>query len=120
MVVGLGSDSVNQVFSPSSTLGDSDVFKSATDALGSDFSPVALIDFVPLFQLVDSFPQAAQDPSYLQAKPYLDHLDYLILGGRSEGGRGSVRTVLGLRDAPSQGDTVSTASPPAAIGASSP
>ena len=69
----------NQVFSPSSTLGDSDVFKSATDALGSDFSPVALIDFVPLFQLVDSFPQAAQDPSYLQAKPYLDHLDYLIL-----------------------------------------
>jgi Protein of unknown function (DUF3352) len=120
VVVGLGSDSVNQVFSPSSTLGDSDVFKSATDALGSDFSPVALIDFVPLFQLVDSFPQAAQDPSYLQAKPYLDHLDYLILGGHTEGGRGSIRMVLGLRDAPSQGGTVSTASAPAAIGASSP
>jgi hypothetical protein len=120
VVVGLGSDSVNQVFSPSSTLGDSDVFTSATDALGSDFSPVALIDFVPLFQLVDSFPQAAQDPSYLQAKAYLDHLDYLILGGRSESGRGSVRMVLGLRDAPSQSGTVSTASPPAAIGAPSP
>ncbi len=120
VVVGLGSDSVSQVFSPSSTLGDSDVFKGATDALGSDFSPVALIDFVPLFQLVDSFPQAAQDPSYAQAKPYLDHLDYLILGGRSEGGRGSIRMVLGLRDAPSQGATVSTASAPAAIGAPSP
>ena len=96
------------------------MFKSATDALGSDFSPVALIDFVPLFQLVDSFPQAAQDPSYLQAKPYLDHLDYLILGGNAPGAADRSGMVLGLRDAPSQGGTVSTASAPAAIGASSP
>ena len=77
VVVGLGSDSVDQVFSPGSTLADSDVFKAATDALGEDFSPVTFIDFVPLFQLVESFPQIAQDPDYRRAKPYLDHLDYL-------------------------------------------
>jgi hypothetical protein len=120
VVVGLGSDSVSQVFSPSSTLGDSDVFKSATGGLGSDFSPVALVDFVPLVQLVDSFPQATQDPSYQQAKPYLDHLDYLIFGGRSEDDRGSIRMVLGLRDSPAQGGTSSADSAAAAVTPGSP
>ncbi|MGH2926277.1 MAG: DUF3352 domain-containing protein, partial [Solirubrobacterales bacterium] len=119
VVVGLGSDSVNQVFSPSSTLGGSDVFKTATGALGSDFSPVMFLDFVPLFQLVDSFPQATSDPSYQQAKPYLEHLDYLIFGGRSQGSRGSVRVTLGLQDASSQSGTVSTSTPTAAVGSAS-
>ena len=101
VVVGLGSDSVDQVFSPSSTLSGSDAFKAATGALGGDYSPVSFIDFVPLFALVDSFPQTAGDPSYQAAKPYLDHLDYLILGAKPEGNRASVRAVLGLRQAAS-------------------
>ncbi len=101
VVVGLGSDSVDQVFSPDSTLDDSDAFKAATDALGGDFPPVTFVDFVPLLQLVESFPQVTDDPGYQSAKPYLDHLDFLGLGGRSDGGRNSIRVVLGLRDAPS-------------------
>ena len=51
VVAGLA-DSVEDVLSPSSTLGDSDAFNSATDALGDDFGPVAFVDFVPLLQLV--------------------------------------------------------------------
>ncbi len=108
VVVGLGSDSVDQVFSPDSTLNDSDSFESATDALEGDFSPVTFVDFLPLFQLVESFPQVAEDPDYQRAKPYLDHLDYLVIGGRSDGGRDSIRVVLGLRDAPNTGGSQAT------------
>lgn len=102
VVAGLA-DSVNDVFSPSSTLDDSDAFNSAAEALGEDFAPVTFIDFVPLFQLVDSFPQVQSDPDYRSAKPYLDHLDYLVLGGRRDQDRAEVRMVLGLRDAPPGG-----------------
>jgi hypothetical protein len=115
VVIGLGSDSVDQVFSPSSTLGDSDSFKAAESSLGDDFPPVAFIDFVPLFELVDSFQQASEDPDYQQAKPYLDHLASLAVGGRSQGDRASVRIVLGLRDAPSGSDAGQGASSAAAL-----
>jgi hypothetical protein len=95
-------DSVSQVFSPTSTLGDSDAFGSATDALGEDFAPVAFLDFVPLLQLAEGFSQVRDDPDYRSAKPYLDHLDYLALGGRRDQDRAEVRVVLGLRDAPAE------------------
>jgi hypothetical protein len=110
VVVGLGSDSVDQVLSPDSELDGSDAFEAATDAL-EGFSPVTFVDFVPLFQLVESFPQVTEDPDYQSAKPYLDHLGFLVMGGRSEGDRNSVRVVLGLRDAPSDsGESQATAS----------
>jgi hypothetical protein len=95
-------DSVSDVLSPSSTLGDSDAFHSAADALGEDFAPVAFLDFVPLLQLAESFSQIRDDPDYRSAKPYLDHLDYLVLGGRRDQDRSEVRMVLGLRDAPAE------------------
>jgi Protein of unknown function (DUF3352) len=101
VVAGLA-DSVNDVFSPSATLGDTDAFNSAVDALGEDFAPITFIDFVPLFQLVDSFLQTQGDPDYRSAKPHLDHLDYFVLGGRRDGDRTEVRMVLGLRDAPAE------------------
>jgi hypothetical protein len=112
VVVGLA-DSIADVFSPSSRLADSDAFKAATGALGGDFSPVSFIDFGPLFQLVDGFPQAADDPGYQRAKPYLDHLDYLIFGARSEGNRAAVRISLGLKDASSGAGSGGSASPAA-------
>jgi hypothetical protein len=116
VVAGL-SDSVDQVFSPSSSLADSDAFKSATDALGGDFSPVAFLDFGPMVQLVDGFPQAASSAGWQQAKPYLDHLDYVIFGGQSQGDRQTVRMVLGLQASSSsgsvQGGSPAAVSPPA-------
>ena len=103
VVAGLA-DSVEDVLSPSSTLGDSDAFNSATDALGDDFAPAAFVDFVPLLQLVESFPQAQSDPDYRSAKRYLDHLDYFVLGGRRDQDRAELKMVLGLRDAPAEAD----------------
>jgi Protein of unknown function (DUF3352) len=102
VVAGLA-DSVEDVLSPSSTLGDSDAFNSAADALGEDFAPAAFVDFVPLLQLVNSFPQANDDPDYRSAKRYLDHLDYFVLGGRRED-RAELKMVLGLRDAPASAE----------------
>jgi hypothetical protein len=101
VVAGLA-DSVEDVLSPSSTLEDSDAFNSAADALGEDFGPVAFVDFVPLLELVEGFPQAGDDPDYRNAKPYLDHLDYFVLGVRRDDDRAELRMVLGLRDAPAE------------------
>jgi len=98
VVAGLGSESVDDVFSPGSTLDDADSFDAVAGALGGDFAPVAFIDFEPLFQLVEGLPQAADDPDYQRAKPYLDHLDYLAAGARAAEGRSAVRVVLGLRE----------------------
>jgi hypothetical protein len=108
-------DSVEEVFSPSSTLGDSDAFSSATEALGEDFSPVTFVDFEPLFQLVDSFPQVQSDPGYRSAKPYLDHLDYFVLGGRRDQGRAELGMVLGLRDSPTEATDGTGAASPAVV-----
>jgi len=112
VVVGLA-DSIADVFSPTSRLADSDAFKAATSALGEGFSPVTFIDFGPLFQLVDGFPQSASSPGYQRAKPYLDHLDYLIFGARSEGNRAAGRIALGLQDASSGAGSGGSASPAA-------
>ncbi|HXE98864.1 MAG TPA: DUF3352 domain-containing protein [Solirubrobacterales bacterium] len=101
VVAGLAA-SVEDVLSPSSTLDDSDAFNSGADALGDDFAPQTFIDFVPLLELIESFPQARDDPDYRSAKPYLDHLDYFVLGTRSDGDRAELRMVLGLRDAPAE------------------
>ena len=99
VVAGLA-DSVEEVLSPGSTLGDLDAFGSAADALGEGFAPAAFVDFVPLLQLVESFSQVQSNPDYQSAKPYLDHLDYFVLGGRRDEGRAELKMVLGLRDAP--------------------
>jgi hypothetical protein len=61
-------------------------------------------------------PQASSSPGWLQAKPYLDHLDYVIFGGQSQGDRQTVRMVLGLQDSSSsgsvQGGSPAALSPP--------
>jgi uncharacterized protein DUF3352 len=101
VVAGLAA-SVEDVLSPSSTLEDSDAFDSAADALGEDFAPLTFVDFVPMLELIESFPQAADDPDYQSAKPYLDNLEYFVLGTRSDGDRAELRMVLGLRDAPAE------------------
>jgi hypothetical protein len=107
VVAGVGSDSVDEALSPTSSLSDSDAFGSARDALGSDFVPVTYLGFVPLFSLVNTIPQASADPGYEQAKPYLDHLDYVIIGAQRDGDRSLGKLVLGLRESSAQGSATS-------------
>jgi hypothetical protein len=107
--------SVDDVFDPGDTLADSDAFNDATDALEEDFSPVGFIDFQPLFQLVNGFPQVQSDLDYQNAKPYLDHLDFFALGGREDQGRAELRMVLGLRDSDAEVTDGSSVSSPAVV-----
>jgi Protein of unknown function (DUF3352) len=97
VAAGLGEESVDNLFEPGDTLGDSDNFGAAADALGSDYAASAFVDFEPILELVDSTGEAEGDPDYEQARPYLDHLDYLVAGQRREGDENFARLVLGLR-----------------------
>jgi hypothetical protein len=115
VVVGLGSASVDDVFSTDSRLGDTDAFNAAVGSLPDGFAPTLFFSFPPLFDLVNSLPDAASDPDYLKAKPYLDALDYLVVGLSSEDGRQAARFVLGLRDS-SAGSSGGTTAAAAVIG----
>jgi hypothetical protein len=84
------------VLEPTDTIGESDPFGTAVDALGSEYAANVFLDFEPVLELFESTGEG-DDPEYQAAKPYLDHLDYLIAGQRRDGDRNVMRAVLGLR-----------------------
>jgi hypothetical protein len=95
IVIGYGADSAERSLSPAHTLGDSPVFSSAegqVSDLGTDF----FLDFPSVFQLAEAT-GAKSDPGYLQAKPYLDALTYLISGSGTKDDQTEVKAVLGLK-----------------------
>jgi uncharacterized protein DUF3352 len=95
LVIGYGANSAERSLSPAQTLGDSPTFSSAegqVSDLGTDF----FLDFPSVFQLAESS-GAKSDPGYLQAKPYIDSLSYLISGSGSKDDQTEVKAVLGLK-----------------------
>ena len=104
-VLAAGGATVDDVLSPSETLGDSDRFGEAGDDLGDDVTPSFFLDFRPILSLAESTGQASQDPDYLAAKPYLDALDYFIAGSAVDGDSSTGSIVLGLREP--EGETTS-------------
>jgi hypothetical protein len=96
VVAGLGEKSIDAVLEPDDSLGDSDAFGSAADALGDDYAASFFLDFEPMLELIESV-GADDDPDFQSAKPYLDHLDYVVAGQRRDGDRNVMRLVLGLR-----------------------
>jgi hypothetical protein len=81
---------------PEHPLADDPTFKDAEDALGSDFSPLAVVSLSPLFVVAEKG-GSGSDPDYLAAKPYLQKLDYLIAGTSGDGDRSTVRFVVGVK-----------------------
>jgi hypothetical protein len=81
---------------PDRSLGDDPAFKAGEDALGSDFSPLAFVSLSPFF-VVAQEGGSANDPQYLAAKPYLENLDYLLVGTSSDSGRTTARFVVGAK-----------------------
>jgi hypothetical protein len=96
VIAGLGEKSIDAVLEPDETLGDSEAFGAAADALGDDFAGSFFLDFEPMLELIDSV-GADDDPDFQSARPYLDHLDYVVTGQRREDDRNVMRLVLGLR-----------------------
>jgi hypothetical protein len=96
LVIAYGDEATDDAFAPTETLGDSDTFTTAADALG-DYGVSLFLDTGPALDLAESS-GAATDPEYAQAQPYLEHLDYLITGASVDEDRSRVRGVLGLTE----------------------
>jgi hypothetical protein len=81
---------------PDRTLADDPSFQAGEDALGSGFSPLAFVALDPFFVVAEKGGQAT-DPQYLAAKPYLEKLDYLLVGTSDDNGRTTARFVVGAK-----------------------
>lgn len=94
VVIAYGSEAAKAAFSPSSKLGDSELYGAATDALG-DVDPALLLSMPAVVKLVEASGSAG--PEFQQAKPYLDPYDVVAYGveGGDDGGR--FRLVAGLK-----------------------
>ncbi len=94
-VIGYGAGSAQEGLQPGQPLSGSPSFTAARDqvsALGADL----FLSFPPIFKLAEST-GAKADPDYVEAKPYIDALDYLISGSGEDDGNAEVKAVLGLK-----------------------
>jgi hypothetical protein len=94
LVIGYGANSVAQSLAPGQTLADSPTFSSARGQV-ADLGTDLFLDFPAVFRLAES-EGAKSDPGYLEAKPYIDALSYLVSGSGSRGDQAEVKAVLGL------------------------
>ncbi len=81
---------------PEHKLADDPSFVAGQGALGADFEPLAFVSLSPFFVVAEKGGQAT-DPQYLAAKPYLQKLDYLMVGSRTDAGRTTLRFAVGVR-----------------------
>jgi Protein of unknown function (DUF3352) len=93
LVAGLGEQSVDQVFDPETALSDADAYDAATEALGDDFPPAALLDFQTLVGFFEGL-QVADEPDLAAALPYLARLDVFAAGASSGDDGTTLRFVL--------------------------
>jgi hypothetical protein len=95
LVIGYGANSAEQSLAPAQKLSDSPTFSTARGQvadLGMDF----FLDLPKVFKLAESI-GAKSDPSYVQAKPYLDALTYLVTGSGTSGDQAELKAVVGLK-----------------------
>jgi hypothetical protein len=95
LVIGYGANSVAQTLAPTQKLADSPTFSSARGQV-SDLGTDLFLDFPQVFRLAEST-GAKADPGYLEAKPYIDALTYLVTGSGSSGDQAEVKAVVGLK-----------------------
>jgi hypothetical protein len=81
---------------PEHELADDPSFIAGRGALGADFEPLAFVSLGPFFVVAEKGGQA-NDPQYLAAKPYLEKLDYLMVGSRTDNGRTTLRFAVGVK-----------------------
>jgi hypothetical protein len=59
-------------------------------------SPLAFVSLAPFFVVAEKGGSAG-DPDYVAAKPYLQKLDYLMVGTSKDGDRSTARFVVGAK-----------------------
>jgi hypothetical protein len=84
-----------QSLAPAQKLADTPSFAAAqgqVSSLGTDF----FLDLPKVFSLAES-QGAKSDPGFVQAKPYLDALTYLVTGSGSKGDQADFKAIVGLK-----------------------
>jgi uncharacterized protein DUF3352 len=94
VVIAYGGDAAKAAFSPSSKLGDSELYGAATDALG-DVDPALMLSMPAVVKLAEA--SGSTDAEFEQAKPYLDAYDVIAYGIESGDDGGKFRLVAGLK-----------------------
>jgi Protein of unknown function (DUF3352) len=95
LVIGYGANSAAQSLAPSQTLSAAPTFSTAKGQIG-DLGTDLFLDFPSVFRLAEA-EGAKSDPGFLEAKPYIDALTYLVTGSGSKGDQAEVRAVVGLK-----------------------
>jgi Protein of unknown function (DUF3352) len=95
LVIGYGANSVAQSLAPAQKLADAPSFSTAKGQIG-DLGTDFFLDFPSVFRLAEA-EGAKSDPGYLEAKPYIDALTYLVTGSGSKGDQSEVKAVVGLK-----------------------
>jgi hypothetical protein len=95
IVIGYGAGSAEQSLAPAEKLSSSAPFSTArsqVSSLGTDL----FLNLQTIFALAEAS-GAKSDPQYRQAKPYLNHLDYLVTGSGTKNDQTEFKGVLGLK-----------------------
>ena len=102
MVFAFAGATIDDVLEPQETLGDSDNFSSASDALGDGLDASFYLDMPTVVSLIEGS-GATSDPDYQAAAPYISAIDYLVAGGGEQDDRSVARFVLGVKESSSGG-----------------
>jgi len=86
----------SEALDPARTLSDDPSFQAGIEDLGGDFTALAFVSLAEFFTVAEKGGQAT-DPDYLAAKPYLEKLDYVIVGSNTDDERTTTRFVVGVK-----------------------
>jgi Protein of unknown function (DUF3352) len=94
VVVSVGEKATADALSPSSKLGDSELYRQGKEALG-DVEPSLLVSMPDVIKAVEASGEA--DPDWAKAKPYLEAFTVIASGGALEDDELKSRAVAGLK-----------------------
>jgi hypothetical protein len=94
-LVAIGDAALDSAVQPRGTLGEEQGFTQAAGALGEGLQPSFYAKVPGLVALAESF-GLAQEPSFQQARPYLDAFTALVVGSARDGEVSRNRLALGL------------------------
>ena len=93
VVLAYGDAAAADALNPGETLGDTQAYKDAEEALGGDYDLSFYLGFEPILALVDST-GAGDDEGWQKVRPYLEPLGALVVGAKKDGD--TLRSAFGL------------------------
>jgi hypothetical protein len=85
-----------EALDPAKTLSNEPSFQDGIENLGDDYTALAFLSLAEFFVFAEKGGQA-NDPDYLTAKPYLEKLDYVMVGSNTDDERTTARFVVRVR-----------------------